>query len=161
MTGQQWGKSTVGPEKKCITLAWRNTWNITCRLLVPWDVALYIPTCRGLLGLQFPILGRNRRNNHFWSCEQRIKQARFHFCRGQSIQWFPKQKWSHSSCSLSHEKKRGEGAPGELWAACLRALVYVTSASYLTAAENSEKAFSTVIPRLMICWQSFFSLFSQ
>lgn len=36
-----------------------------------------------------------------------------------------------------------------------------SSASYLTAAENSEKAFSTVMPRLMICWQSFFSLFSQ
>lgn len=27
----------------------------------------------------------------------------------------------------------------------------VTSASYLTAAENKEKAFSTVIPRLMMC----------
>lgn len=59
---------------------------------------------------------------------------------------------SHAPC----QRRKGGGLVG-------RELghFYVTSASYLTAAENKENAFSTVMPCLMMCWQSLFSLFSQ
>lgn len=99
-----------------------------------------------LLGLQFPILGRNRRNNHFW---KRIKPARFLFFRGQFIQWFPKQKWSPSSCSLSHEKKRGKGAHGELRAVCVSACWFTLPLRRIWLRRRTVRRHS---PRWCLAW---------